>query len=103
MAEGLSILVSRTVELGLLEAVELGRNKVKVSHLQYADDTVFVSSGEVLNVLAMKRILNNFELLSGLKVNFQKSSIMGINIERDRPERIAELIGCRLGMYLYTF
>lgn len=70
VAEGLSILVNRAVDFGILEAAEVGRDKVRVSHLQYADDTVFVSSGKESNSWAMKWILRNFEILSGLKVNF---------------------------------
>lgn len=62
VAEGLSILVKRVVERGFLEAAELGRNKVPITHLQYADDTVFVSSGNESNIWAMKRILNCYQV-----------------------------------------
>lgn len=82
---------------------ELGRDKVRVSHLQHADDMVFVSSGKESNSWAMKWILKNFELLTGLIVNFQKCSIMGINIERDLLEEMARYLGCSIGLVPFSF
>lgn len=81
VAEGLSILVSRAMELGVYEAAELGRNRVAVSHLLYADDTIFIGKESSSNIIAIRRILKNFELLSGLKVNFQKCNLMGVNTD----------------------
>lgn len=46
VVEGLSVLVNKAVEIGLLESTELGREKMKISHLQYADDTIFLTSGD---------------------------------------------------------
>lgn len=103
VAEGLSILVSRAVDAGIFEAAELGRNKVRISHIQYADDIVFVGSGKDSNIVAMKRILKNFELLSGLKVNFQKCSLLGVNIDRARLEMMANSLGCYIGTIPFSF
>lgn len=69
--------------MGVLEVAEIGAKRVKVSHLQYADDTIFSCPGRMENVIAIKHILRNFELLSGLKVNFHKCEIMGINMESE--------------------
>ncbi|XP_071718854.1 uncharacterized protein [Rutidosis leptorrhynchoides] len=41
-AEGLNILTKAAVDRGLFKGVEIGRDKVVVSHLQYADDTMFL-------------------------------------------------------------
>lgn len=73
VAKGLSLLVSKAVEIKLLEAVEIGKEKVRVSHLQYADDTRFLCPGKLEYISVIKAILRNFELLSGLSVNFDKS------------------------------
>ncbi|XP_071690820.1 uncharacterized protein [Rutidosis leptorrhynchoides] len=40
-AEGLNILTKLAVERGMYKGVEVGRDKVVISHLQYADDTIF--------------------------------------------------------------
>lgn len=97
IAEGLSILVSKATNEGLFEAVEIGKDKLKVSHLQYADDTIFLGSTIIQNAWAMRRILRNFELLSGLKVNYNKCSLMGVNIERGDLEAMAAILGCVIG------
>lgn len=39
------MLVRRAVEVGLLEPALIGKNRVAISHLQYADDTIFMCSG----------------------------------------------------------
>ncbi|GKE00040.1 reverse transcriptase domain, reverse transcriptase zinc-binding domain protein, partial [Tanacetum coccineum] len=40
-AEGLNAIVTEAVEKGIFRGVVVGENKVTVSHLQYADDTIF--------------------------------------------------------------
>lgn len=70
VAEGLSAMISRVVSLGKLKCVKVGRNEVEISHLQFADDTVVVSEASMENAGVIKAILINFELVSGLKVNY---------------------------------
>lgn len=54
------------------------KDKFEISHLQYADDTIFVVDGSKENTIAIGQLPMNFELLSSLKVNFDKSSVYGI-------------------------
>ena len=42
-----------------------------ISLLQYADDTVFFGKAMMANVKAIKVMLRSFELVSGLKINFE--------------------------------
>ncbi|GKC37977.1 reverse transcriptase domain, reverse transcriptase zinc-binding domain protein [Tanacetum coccineum] len=44
-AEGLNVLVSEAVAKGIFKGLMIGVDKVMVSHLQYADDTIFLASG----------------------------------------------------------
>lgn len=89
VAEGLSLLVKRAVKIGILEASEVSRNIVKVSFLQYADNTIFTFPAKMSNIVVIKNILRNFELISGLKVNFHKCAILGINIKNSVVENMA--------------
>ncbi|XP_071694441.1 uncharacterized mitochondrial protein AtMg01250-like [Rutidosis leptorrhynchoides] len=41
-AEGLNVLTKKTIEGGLYKGVEIGADKVLLSYLQYADDTIFL-------------------------------------------------------------
>lgn len=42
-------MINKATDFGLLEAAETGREKVKVFHLQYADDTIFLASAKLSN------------------------------------------------------
>lgn len=103
IAEGLSILVSRATECGIFEAAELGAHRVQVPLLQYADDTVFIGAATTNNALAMKRILRIFEAMSGLRVNFSKSSLMGINANEGILKEMARILTCDRGVIPFSF
>ncbi|GKV48490.1 hypothetical protein SLEP1_g55300 [Rubroshorea leprosula] len=52
-----------------------------VSLLQFADDTVILGRATSENVLMVKAILRWFEIMSGLRINYSKSSIYGLNVK----------------------
>lgn len=53
-AEGLNLLVKKAVKEGLFKAATVGREMVEISHLQYADDTIFSVQGSEENAKALK-------------------------------------------------
>lgn len=103
VAEGLSLLTQRAVEEGLLKPVVIGKKKVFISHLQYADDTVFLCNGKLENLKVIKRILRLFELFYGLKVNFNKSLLHGWNMQEEIMETGASLLGCERDSNVFTY
>jgi len=52
-----------------------------LSHLQFADDTLLIGGKSWANVKALRAVLVLFENMLGLKVNYHKSMLFGINIE----------------------
>lgn len=80
------------MKIGLFSAIEIGNEKVKVSHLQYPDDTIFNMSVSSQNAWAMRRILRNSELLSGLKINYNKYCLMGLNVDMSRLQEMATIL-----------
>ncbi|GJV37659.1 hypothetical protein Tco_1410136 [Tanacetum coccineum] len=54
-------------------SVIVGQEKILVSHLQYADDTIFFGEWSKRNAINLIRIMKGFEKVSGLKVNLNKS------------------------------
>ena len=64
----------------MIEGFLVGRNRTRVSILQFADDTVFFSKATVEYLLNLKTILLVFGQVSGLKVNSEKSFLLSINI-----------------------
>jgi hypothetical protein len=47
--------------------------------------------------VALKAILRGFEMASGLKVNFFKSCIVGVNISNDFLGMASNFLNCRIG------
>lgn len=86
VAEGLSLLVKRAVEIGILEASEVGRNKVKVTHLQYANDTIFTCPAKMSNI-----------------VNFHKCALLGVNTEISLVENMARYLQCKVSKVLFSY
>ncbi|XP_057809058.1 uncharacterized protein LOC131023530 [Salvia miltiorrhiza] len=55
------------------------------------------------NADVVKKILSLFELLSGLKVNYSKSSLMGIKIDDSKLESLANVLECRMGSIPFKY
>lgn len=80
VAEGLSGLMDRAGVIGRFIGFEYDTSR-SFSHLQYADDTLLLGTASFHNLWTMKVVLRGFELISGLKVNFNKSCIFGVNVD----------------------
>jgi hypothetical protein len=85
------------VERGCFKAFEVGRERLPISILQYADDTLCIGEATIENLWAIKAVLRGFEMSSGLKVNFWKSCIMGVNVSNDFLELASGFLNCRVG------
>jgi hypothetical protein len=82
-AEGLNVMLETLVASGLFKGYQVGSKTTSVvhlSHLQFVDDTLIVGENSWANIRVLKVNLVMFQLISGLKVNFHKSLLMGVNI-----------------------
>ncbi|GKU98552.1 hypothetical protein SLEP1_g11544 [Rubroshorea leprosula] len=98
VAEGLNGLVSEAVRKGKLEGVEVGNKSFRISHLQYADDTILFGKATKENVWELKGILRAYELVSGLKINFNKSQLVGIGVEDAWLNKMSWVLSCKIGV-----
>jgi len=80
VAEGLSGLMRNAKSACIFTGVEVGSQRVQVDLLQFADDTLFFCSPTYQNVLVIKAMLRSFELVSGLRVNFHKSTVGAVGV-----------------------
>ncbi|GKV28743.1 hypothetical protein SLEP1_g37755 [Rubroshorea leprosula] len=103
VAEGLNGLVSSAVEKQLYKGVTVGKEGVSVSHLQFADDTIFFGEASDDNIGAIKSIMRTFELVSGLKINFGKSQLMGIGVEDNWRNKMACRLCCKEGEFPFKY
>ncbi|AES75679.1 acid phosphatase/vanadium-dependent haloperoxidase [Medicago truncatula] len=74
-----------------------------ISHLQYANDTLCIGESTVYNLWTLKSILRGFEMASGLKINFYKSSLIGVNAPRDFMEVACRCLHCREGCVSFKY
>ncbi|XP_071738879.1 uncharacterized protein [Rutidosis leptorrhynchoides] len=84
------------VENKFASGVEIGRDKVPISHLQYADDTIFFGAWSEGNIRDLMKLLKCFELTSGLKDYFHKSNLIGIGVEKIEVENMARKFCCKV-------
>lgn len=81
VAEAFSVLMSNAVRLQLCKGIEVGERGLVISHLQFTDDTVIMCRSEWELGHNIKKILLSFQLISGLRINFQKSSLIRVRTE----------------------
>jgi hypothetical protein len=71
-----------------------------VAILQYADDTILFLKHDLDGATHMKLLLYLFEMLAGLKINFNKSEILMINDEENCGQQYAD---CQIGLFLIKY
>jgi hypothetical protein len=82
----------------------LGRKKSNFPIIQYADDTLIIMEGDVIRQLVfLKCILQSFSDSIGLKVNYNKSFLVPINIDKNRASHLATTLGCVVGTLPLTY
>nr|GEY33898.1 putative RNA-directed DNA polymerase, eukaryota, reverse transcriptase zinc-binding domain protein [Tanacetum cinerariifolium] len=91
--ESLHLSFQRVVEAGLFTSLFLSKS-LKFSHMFYADDAIFVGQWSDENINTLVRVLDCFHRASGLKINMNKSKIMGIHMEGNKVEQAVAKLGC---------
>ncbi|GMI94762.1 hypothetical protein HRI_003145500 [Hibiscus trionum] len=94
VVETLSALIKSTMSKGFFEAVQIGNSNVKVSHLQFTDDLIIFCGASEMQVKNVVRLLKGFEYALGLRLNLQKSNLIGINLSTDTLEGWAVKVNC---------
>jgi len=94
VAEGLVGVSRMAEEKNLIDSLEVGRDKVKVNMLQYADDTLFFCEANTKSIFNIKAILQCFELSSRLRVNFLKSRIGRTGLSQLSLRCFAVILNC---------
>ncbi|XP_071694953.1 uncharacterized protein [Rutidosis leptorrhynchoides] len=102
--EGLNILTKHARQVNLFKGLEIEVDKITISYLQYADDTIFFGEWSKKNAGNLINLLKCFEIYSGLKVNFTKSCLygVGVNANANAIESMASYMRCRVGNFPFT-
>ncbi|GAU10186.1 hypothetical protein TSUD_420150, partial [Trifolium subterraneum] len=103
-AEGLNVLMEAAVERNLFTGYSIGeRDPASVSHLQFADDTLLLGVKSWANVRALRAVLVLFETMSGLRVNFHKSMLVGVNVTESWLGEAASALCCKVGKIPFLY
>ncbi|GKU98851.1 hypothetical protein SLEP1_g11790 [Rubroshorea leprosula] len=97
VAEGLNGIINSVVSKSLFNGVQEGSSNITISHLQFADDTILFGEANEQNIKAAKSIMRTFELASGLKINYNKSTSIGINVDTKEINHFACFLHCKPG------
>lgn len=100
--EGLAGLTRKAEQSGSFKGFKV-HDELSVSLLQFADDTMIFCDGSESNLWSLKAILRSFELVSGLKMNYAKSNVMGINIEERVLRGASSFLACCIGKIPFKF
>lgn len=82
---------------GLFKGFIVGRESFEISHLQFADDIMFFAKPNSQNLVSLVRILKIFCLALGLKINLEKSVVLGISLREHKTQQLANIISCSVG------
>ncbi|PNY17864.1 cysteine-rich receptor-like protein kinase, partial [Trifolium pratense] len=100
----LNVLMKVVVERNMFTGYSVGaQNPVSVSHLQFADDTLLIGIKSWANVRTLRAVLVLFESMSGLKVNFSKSMLVGVNIHASWLHEAAFALCCKVGRMSFLY
>jgi len=103
-AEGFHVLMQSLSQNNLFTGYKVGRNDlVVVSHLQFADDTLMWGEKLWTNIRALRVVLILFQDLSGLKVNFSKSLLVGVNVHGSWVAEAAMVLNCKVGYMPFLY
>ncbi|CAL0321669.1 unnamed protein product [Lupinus luteus] len=94
--EGLAGIMRSTMTKKIFKGYLVGKNEVPISHLQYADDTLLIGKNYADNINALKKMI-------GLRVNFQKSSFIGLNADDRFTQMAANKLFCSVGSVPFKF
>jgi len=103
-AEGLNVMMTLVVEAGLYHGYRVvTHDGISLSHLQFANDTLILGVKSWANLRYMRAVLILFEQVSGLKVNFHKSMLTGINITASWLSEAAFVLNYRVGTLPFVY
>lgn len=102
-------------DLLLQSSVNKGKNEVRLKLplaekagedfpiVQYADDTLLIMEACPNQLLVLKEILKSFASSTSLKVNYNKSMMVPLNVTDERLDVLTTLFGCQKGSLPFTY
>lgn len=99
----LAVLITRAKDLGQFRGVVPHLVDGGLSILQYADDTIIFMENDIEEAKNMKLVLNAFEQLSGLKINFHKTELFCYGAAQESEREYSQIFGCDMGIFPFRY
>jgi hypothetical protein len=96
-------MINRAKEQGLLNLPIPNRAGNDFPIVQYADDMLLILEACPRQLLALKDILATFASATGLKVNYNKSIMLPINVSQDKLHELSSTFDCQEGNMPFTY
>ena len=103
VGEVFSLMMERAKHLGLIKGVSFNHGAIEITHLQFAYDTIIFLQQNEESINNCQRILQCFQLTSGLKINMQKNFIYARGVEEERIASWASIFGCSVGSFPFSY
>ena len=104
VSEALVYTLKKAHDMNFIEAVQIGKAKVSLKHLQFVDDILIFAPKNPICITNYFRILDVFSLMSGLTLNYNKSAF--IPWKQDDQSWVTEIaagVGCTLASPPFTY
>ncbi|GJY46363.1 peroxidase 64 [Tanacetum coccineum] len=92
LGEGINVVVNEAINNDVLKGITVERDRVVVSHLEYADDTIFFCDWSRNNGRNLMWLLKCFEKASGLRINLSKSKLYGVGVSEVEVKEMAHIL-----------
>ncbi|CAN6226415.1 unnamed protein product [Urochloa humidicola] len=81
----------------------LAADDVACPVLQYADDTLIVVRAKERDLLLLKAVLDKFSAATGLRINYDKSTIVPMHTTPEEVEVLQGVLGCQTDTFPQTY
>jgi len=71
--------------------------------IQYADDTLLVMKVSQKELFTLKGLLESFAQSTGLRVNYNKSCLVPLNLSDNKAHLLAGAFGCKIESLPFTY
>lgn len=103
VADALSAMLSRACSAGVIKGLVPCLFEGGLTHLQYAYDTILMLYFDPGNLRNIRMILSCYEVMSGMKINYEKSEIFAMGLSQEEHNFAAEALGCKVGEFLMKY
>lgn len=92
--EWLSRILNNNIAQNNLNGIRICRGARSISHLFFADDSVFFLKSNGSNIISFKRIIDDYQIISGQRINFNKSEVVfSHNVSNELRNFVLPLLG----------